>query len=92
MKKNKLVSSVSDGPDLHAEAVLKTFPSKVFSHSGKSDSSHKDDDGSSNDVVSFIVDVVINGYMLTISREDGLEEKYIFEDFDEVLSAMKKAH
>lgn len=90
--KTKTVSGVTPGPDISAEAVLKTFPNKLVNVTNKSGTSHKDDDGSSNDVSTFIVDIALNGYVLTISREDGLEEKYIFDNFDEVLSAMKKAH
>jgi hypothetical protein len=92
MKNNKVVSGLTEGPEISAEAVLKTFPNKLVNVSNKSSTSHKDDDDSSNDVISFVVDVVINGYVLLIIREDGLEEKYIFDNFDDVLSAMKKAH
>lgn len=50
------------------------------------------DDGDTTDVSTFLIEVALNGYMLTTTLEDGTEEKSVHTDFDEVLSAIRSRH
>lgn len=59
-----------------------------------SDLQHKDgeDDGSSGEVSTIVIEIALNGYLVTFSYDDGTEEKYVHDDFDDVMSQVRSKH
>lgn len=53
-----------------------------------------DGDGGSdeNDLTDITVDIALNGYTVTYNYEDMTCEKYVFLDFDEVLTQLRSKH
>lgn len=89
-KKNSTVAQAST--EQSAEAVRQLRP--LTSKTSLKDPSIKDKDGDDGNVglTQIMIEVALDGYMVTFSFEDGSEQRYVREDFDEVLSLVRGMH
>lgn len=89
-KENSTVAQASSG--LNMEAAIKFLP-RVSSNE-KYEPEFKDGDGGGgpSDVLQFLIEVALNGFMVTITYDDlGVpDEKYIVQTMDEVTELLKK--
>lgn len=51
-----------------------------------------DGGGGGSDLTSVAIDFALNGYILNLLFEDGTEEIYVFEDFDECIKMIRSRH
>lgn len=76
---------------MHTEAVLK-FQPLTSSKPKAQEPMHGDGDGDDGDVPpvrTYLVEVAINGYFVTITREDYEEERFVVHDMAEVLELIQ---
>ncbi len=76
---------------MNVESALKLLP---ITKKSSNDPSFKDKDGDDGDfsLHTVVIEVATNGYLVTFSYDDGTEDKFIEEDFDEVLKLIRSRH
>lgn len=94
MNRTKKPSTVAQSPtEIRSEAAIKVFPKNGKIKPVEDDATDTDgEDPDSTDVTQFVIDVALNGYVLTVTLDDGTEEKTVHTDFNEVLTAIRSRH
>lgn len=90
MNKPKVVASAS--AEIRTEAAIKLFKPSSKESDETEDPKHKDGDDDGIILQIITIEIVTNGYLVTFSYDDGTEEKYIQDDFDEVLKFIRSQH
>lgn len=88
-KKTTIVAQASS--EMHTEAVLK-FQPLTSSKPNAKDPMFGDgdgDDGEISPVRSYVIEVAMNGFFVTITREDYSEDRYIVNAMEEVLELIQ---
>lgn len=70
----------------------KTNLAEIFVDESASGPMHGDGDGGSNPLTSIAIEVVLNGYILTLLYEDETTEQYVFTDMNDVFKMIRSRH
>lgn len=82
-------SNLEPTKELSSTAV-KLVPSiKVVPKSPSTDDRHKDEDDEPPMVSTALIETALNGFMITVTYEDGTEEKSVHPSVDEVLEVLR---
>ena len=84
--------SAQASAEIRTEAAVRILP--LVSSESNDGPSFKDGDGDGpdTDLERVEIDFATNGYVVTFYSDDGLIEKTIFDNFDEVLTAIRERH
>jgi hypothetical protein len=78
-----------------AEAAVKLVPIQSKDPSREPIKGPVDGDGDEPgepEVESFFIEIALNGFVLTVNLDDGLQEKTVHTDFNELLSSIRSRY
>lgn len=75
-----------------AEAVRNLRPLTSKTSSKGPSTVDKDGNDGTSGLSQILIEVALDGYLITFSFEDGSEQRYVRDDFDEVVSLIRSMH